>query len=55
MSRRKVITGLLIVAGVLFFSIPIVYHYIGSRETDKLTQEFEQILVEVQEDETEME
>lgn len=42
-------------AGVLFFAIPIVYHYIGSRETDKLTQEFEQILEEVQEDETEME
>lgn len=55
MSRRKVITGLLIVASVLFFAIPIVYHYIGSRETDKLTQEFEQILEEVQEDETEME
>lgn len=55
MSRRKVITGLLIVAGVLFFAIPIVYHCIGNRETDKLTQEFEQILEEVQEDETEME
>ena len=55
MSRRKVFAALLIVAGILFFAIPIVYHYTGMRETEKLTQEFEQNLEEVQEDETEME
>lgn len=55
MSRRKVFAALLIVVGILFFAIPIVYHYTGTKETDKLTQEFEQILEEKQEDETEME
>ncbi len=55
MSRRKVFAGICIVVGVLFFAIPIVYHYAGMRETDRLTQEFEQKLEEKQEDETEME
>lgn len=55
MSRRKVFAALFIVAGILFFAIPIVYYYTGMRETKKLTQEFEQNLEEVQEDETEME
>ena len=55
MSRRKVFAGICIVVGVLFFAIPIVYHYTGMRETDRLTQEFEQKLEEKQEDETEME
>lgn len=55
MSRRKVFAALLIVVGILFFAIPIVYHYTGTKETDKLIQEFEQILEERQEDETEME
>ena len=55
MSRRKVFAALLIVVGILFFAIPIVYHYTGMRETEKLTKEFEQNLEEVQEDETEME
>lgn len=55
MSGRKVFASLLIVVGILFFVIPIVYHYTGIRETEKLTQEFEQNLEEVQEDETEME
>ena len=55
MSRRKVFAALFIVMGILFFAIPIVYHYTGMRETEKLTQEFEQNLEEVQEDETEME
>lgn len=55
MSRRKVLAALFIVAGILFFVIPIVYHYTGMRETEKLTREFEQNLEEVQEDETEME
>ena len=55
MSRRKVFAALLIVVGILFFAIPIAYHYTGMKETDKLTQEFEQILEEKQEDETETE
>jgi predicted tellurium resistance membrane protein TerC len=55
MSRRKVFAALFIVVGIMFFAIPIVYHYTGMRETEKLTQEFEQNLEEVQEDETEME
>lgn len=55
MSRRKVFAGICIVVGVLFFAIPIVYHYTGMRETDRLTQKFEQNLEEKQEDETEME
>ena len=53
MSRRKVLAALCIVVGILFFAIPIVYEYSGSKETDKLTQEFEQILEEKQEDEAE--
>ena len=44
MSRRKVFAALLIVVGILFFAIPIVYHYTGMRETEKLTKEFEQNL-----------
>ena len=55
MSRRKVFAALCVVVGILFFAIPIVYEYRGSKETDKLTQEFEQILEEKQEDETETE
>ena len=55
MSRRKVFAALMLVVGILFFAIPIVYDYRGSKETDKLTQEFEQILEEKQEDETETE
>ncbi len=55
MSRRKVLAVLMLVVGILFFAIPIVYEYTGSRETDKLTQEFEQILEEKQEDEAETE
>lgn len=55
MSRRKVFATLCIVVGIWFFAIPIVYKYSGSKETDKLTQEFEQILEEKQEDETETE
>lgn len=55
MSRRKVFAALCIVVGILFFAIPIVYEYRGSKETDKLTQEFEQILEEKQEDEAETE
>ena len=50
MSRRKVFAALFIVVGILFFVIPIVYHYTGIRETEKLTQEFEQNLEEVQEE-----
>ncbi len=53
MSKRKVVAGLCIVVGILFLAVPIAYKYFGSRETDKLTQEFEQILEEKQEDETE--
>lgn len=41
MSRRKVFAALMLVVGILFFAIPIVYDYRGSKETDKLTQEFE--------------
>ena len=55
MSKRKVFAALMLVVGILFFAIPIVYEYTGSRETDKLTQEFEQILEEKQEDEAETE
>lgn len=55
MSRRKVFAALCVVVGILFFAIPIVYEYTGSKETDKLTQEFEQILEEKQEDEAETE
>lgn len=55
MSRRKVLAVLCMVVGILFFAIPIVYEYTGSRETDKLTQEFEQILEEKQENEAETE
>ena len=55
MSRRKVFGALMLGVGILFFAIPIVYEYRGSKETDKLTQEFEQILEEKQEDETETE
>ena len=55
MSRRKVFGALMLVVGILFFAIPIVYEYTGSKETDKLTQEFEQILEEKQEDEAETE
>jgi sortase A len=55
MSRRKVFAGICIVVGVLLLAIPIVYHFTGMRETDRLTQEFEQILEEKQKDETEME
>lgn len=55
MSRRKVFAALMIVAGILFFAIPVVCHHIGSRETEKLTHEFEQILEGKQENETEME
>ena len=55
MSKRKVFAALMLVVGILFFAIPIVYEYTGSKETDKLTQEFEQILEEKQEDEAETE
>lgn len=55
MSRRKVFAALMFVVGILFFAIPVVYQHIGSRETGKMTQEFEQILEEKQEDETESE
>jgi sortase A len=55
MSRRKVFAGICIVVGVLLLAIPIMYHFTGMRETDRLTQEFEQILEEKQKDETEME
>jgi sortase A len=55
MSRRKVFAGICIVVGVLLLAIPLVYHFTGMRETDRLTQEFEQILEEKQKDETEME
>lgn len=34
MSRRKVFAVLFIVVGILFFAIPIVYHYTGMRETE---------------------
>jgi sortase A len=55
MSRRKVFAGICIVVGVLLLAIPLVHHFTGMRETDRLTQEFEQILEEKQKDETEME
>lgn len=55
MSRRKVFAALLIVVGILFCAVPIVYHYTGTRETEELTQEFKHILEEKQEDETETE
>lgn len=55
MSRRKVFAAIMFVVGFLFFAIPVVYQHIGSRETGKITQEFEQILEEKQEDETESE
>lgn len=55
MSRRKVFAALMFVVGFLFFVIPVVYQHIGSREAGKLTQEFEKILEEKQEDETESE
>lgn len=55
MSRRKVLVALMFVVGFLFFAIPVAYQHIGSRETGKLTQEFEQILEEKQKDETESE
>lgn len=53
MSKRKVIAGICIAVGVLFFAIPIVYEYTGHRETEKLTQEFEHILEDRDETETE--
>lgn len=55
MSRRKVLAALMFVVGILFFVIPIVYRYTGQTETDRLTQEFEQILEGKQKDETKVE
>lgn len=55
MSRRKMFAALMFVVGILFLAIPVVYQHIGSRETGKLTQEFEQILEEKQKDETKVE
>lgn len=55
MCKKKVFAALMITVGILFFAIPLVYHYTGEKETEALTQEFEQILEERQEDETETE
>ena len=55
MCKKKVFAALMITVGILFFAIPLVYYYTGEKETEALTQEFEQILEERQEDETETE
>lgn len=55
MSRRKVFAGICIAMSVTLFAIPILYHYAGIRKTDRLTQEFEQNLEDMQNDETETE
>lgn len=54
-EQKKSVCSTIHSGGYFVFAIPIVYHYTGMRETEKLTQEFEQNLEEVQEDETEME
>jgi len=50
MCKRKVFAALMIAVGILFFTVPLVYHYTGVSKTDELTQEFEQSLEERRED-----
>lgn len=54
MCRRKILAGICILAGLVLFAVPIIYRQMGQSKTDELTEQFEQILKEKQ-DETEKE
>lgn len=51
LDRRKIAAGICIVAGIVLLEVPFCYHFEGKSETDRLTQQFEQILEEKQDEE----
>ena len=55
MSIRKVVTGLLITAGIAIMAVPFFWCTTGERNTNQLINEFEQTLEEKQDERTEVE
>ena len=55
MSIRKVVTGLLITAGIAIMAVPFFWGTTGERNTNQLINEFEQTLEEKQDERSEVE
>ena len=55
MSIRKVVAGLLIIAGIAIMAVPFFWHTTGERNTDKLINQFEQTLEDDSDEETDVE
>lgn len=55
MSIRKVISGLLIVSGIVIMAVPSFWRTTGERKTEQFILEFEQILEDDYDEETDME
>ena len=55
MSIRKVVTGLLITAGIAIMAVPFFWCTTGERNTNQLINEFEQTLEEKQDERSEVE
>lgn len=46
MSRRKCVAGILVAVGVVMLSVPVYFHFHGKIKTDEVTQRFEHMLEE---------
>ena len=55
MSIRKVVTGLLITAGIAIMAVPFFWGTTGERNTNQLINEFEQTLEEKQDERSDVE
>ena len=55
MSIRKVVTGLLITAGIAIMAVPFFWGTTGERNTNQLINEFEKTLEEKQDERSEVE
>ena len=55
MSIRKVVTGLLITAGIAIMAVPFFWRATGEKQTEQLISEFEQTLEDDYDEETDVE
>ena len=55
MSIRKVVAGLLIIAGIAIMAVPFFWRTTGEKQTEQLVNQFEQTLEDDQDEETDME
>lgn len=52
MSKNRIVAGICILFGVVMLAIPFFYHFKGASETERLLEDFTEVLEEEQDEET---